>query len=217
MKSIYLLATFVAFSLFACKNDPKQSKTNTTTPKVAEAFQHRCLFSTKPDKIKVNWTAYKTTKRVGVKGTFNDIQVNTAQRTPDLTMLIQATTFKINTSTVNSNNEARDTKLVSFFFKKLVGDIVGNATSVSGDKYKGTGTFAIKMNNISKIVPFDYIANDSLLTISTAIDMANWNGLAAIESINKACEDKHKGEDGISKTWPDVSVEIAVPLIIECD
>jgi hypothetical protein len=44
------------------------------------------------------------------------------------------------------------------------------------------------------------------------MNLENWDALAAVASINKACEALHTGKDGISKTWSEVAVHADVLL-----
>jgi hypothetical protein len=37
------------------------------------------------------------------------------------------------------------------------------------------------------------------------MNLENWDALAAVASINKACEALHTGKDGISKTWSEAA------------
>lgn len=218
-KTIFLFVTIFLTAFAACKSDSKPTNTESKEHSTTQAVTQNCKYGVNSDEVKVNWTAYKTTKRVGVKGTFNDVQIKTASNTPDITTLIRATAFMIQTSSVNSNNEERDGKLVKFFFKKMLGDlkITGSVKSVDGNDKTGSGMISLQMNGESKEAPFTYAVEGSMLTLTSEINTDLWNGQAAIASINTACEDLHKGEDGVSKTWPDVSISVAVPLVVTCD
>ena len=220
MKSkFFILAAFVAVSLLACKNDAKTKANADTTTKTTSTEGKSCKYSVKAGDVKVNWTAFKTTKRVGVKGTFDDVEINTANGTPSLSTLMLATSFKINSKTVNSNNPGRDAKLVEFFFGRMTGSlaITGNVKSVTGNNERGEGIVSVKMNGVSWDTAFKYTVTNNVLTMTTNINTNNWNAQDAIASINKACEEKHKGEDGVSKTWPDVDVSVVVPLSVDCN
>ena len=39
------------------------------------------------------------------------------------------------------------------------------------------------------------------------------NGHSAIVSLNKACNELHTGDDGISKTWNDVQIDASISII----
>jgi hypothetical protein len=47
-------------------------------------------------------------------------------------------------------------------------------------------------------------------TVEGVINLEDFGAQAAVESINKACFDLHKGADGVSKTWSEVAISGAV-------
>jgi len=220
MKSnIFILAVFFAVTILSCKNDAKTQEDTNSASEITSTEGKSCKYGIKSSEVVVNWTAYKTNKKVGVKGTFDEVAINAANGTPNLMTLIQATSFKIDTKTVNSNKKERDIKLVTFFFAKMAGDmtITGNVKSVEGDNTRGKGIMGINMNGQTTDTPFEYNVNNNVLTLDAIINTDNWNGQSAIASLNKVCEDKHKGDDGVTKTWPDVAVSVVVPLAVECE
>ena len=73
------------------------------------------------------------------------------------------------------------------------------------------------LNNIEKEVTLDYKVNDNKISLIGEIDLANWNGDDAIASLNKVCEDLHKGEDGVSKLWSVVELNIEASLDKNCN
>ena len=220
MKStFFIFIALLTVSVFACKSDTNTQENTKETIGTKATTGKNCKFSIKSNDVKVNWTAFKTTARVGVKGSFDKVEINTANGTPSLSTLMMATSFKVNTATVNSNNPDRDKKLVDFFFAKMTSDlaVTGNVKSVTGSNEQGQGIMAINMNGVSWDTAFKYTVTDNILTLTTSINTDNWNAQDAITSINNACEDLHKGKDGISKTWPDVEISVIVPMDISCD
>ncbi|MCK5781798.1 MAG: hypothetical protein KAH10_04375 [Flavobacteriales bacterium] len=153
----------------------------------------------------LEWRAFKTSEKIAVKGTFNDIVVESGKG-ETVEDVITSTSFKISTKSVFTANEGRDLLLRKFFFGAMI-----NAESISGNFISakdGKGIVAIKMNDVEYNNDFSYtLVNDSL-KISTVILLDNWNGASAIESLHEKCADKHTGSDGISKTWSDVEVDI---------
>ena len=216
MKFKFIVWSFaLSMMLFSCGNDKKTDKTTASTPKPAVA--QTCTYTPIKEGIKVHWTAFKTTKRIGVKGTFDDVKAETKVNAKSISNMINATTFLIHTSSVNSNNEGRDKKLVEFFFGKFAStDIAGLMQSALGDNMKGEGNINLTMNGMAKDVPYTYTVEGDILKVHTVIDTDKWNGQKAIASINKACKDKHTGADGVSKTWNDVDVVVEVPFTRNC-
>jgi len=213
---------FIAFSfmfslfLFTCSNDKKTNEKSIETNSTAKQSTD-CSFTVNEDGIKVNWTAFKTTKKVGVNGTFDNVDTEIKPNANSITHLITGSTFKINTSSVNSNKPDRDAKLVSFFFEKFVNmDITGLFVSATGNNKLGKGTVNLTMNGVAKDVLYTYSVVENEVKINTNIDTDLWNGQAAMVSINKACEKLHTGDDGVSKTWKDVDVNVVIPFKKDC-
>jgi hypothetical protein len=161
--------------------------------------------------VSVLWTAYKFTHKVGVSGTFKDFKFETRNLTGTVDSILYGSKLRIPTLSVDSQNEIRDPKLRAIFFKALDTDtITGKILTVDKDN----GLVEIRMNNISREVPYSYsVKNDSLI-LKTRLDLNQWNGQQAIEALNKECYELHIGPDGISKLWPDVAIEIQFPLLL---
>ena len=48
--------------------------------------------------------------------------------------------------------------------------------------------------------------------MTTVLHTPDWNADAGLAALNNECEELHKGEDGISKLWPDVNVTVVSRL-----
>ncbi len=143
----------------------------------------------------LQWTAFKTPLKLGVKGTFDKIAY-----TPGKNCLKGAEVI-INKHSVDTKNPGRDKTLDSFFFSHLKGDIRAKIKNV-GDK---TFTVTITLNGVTKDVPFFYEKKGSLISAKGVIDLFDFSGSKALRSINKACFAKHKG-----KTWNDVELGFTI-------
>ena len=44
--------------------------------------------------------------------------------------------------------------------------------------------------------------------MKATMDITKWNAVEALNSLNIACKDLHKGADGVSKTWSEVALNI---------
>ena len=64
------------------------------------------------------------------------------------------------------------------------------------------------MNGITKDVELTLKTAGAKTALSGVLNLDNWDGQTAIESLNKVCFDVHKGADGVSKTWSDVKLDI---------
>lgn len=228
MKIKFIILSILVSTLFlACGSDgnPNDTTEGKSSPaptnskgEIIKPQETGCKYSADNNGVNVNWTAFKTSKKVAVGGTFDDVKVESKAGVTSIAQLITGTTFKIMTNSVNSNKPDRDKKLVDFFFGKFVSttDISGLFKSCNGDNAGGKGAMNLTMNGVSKDISFVYNVSDTHIEITTLVDTYLWNGQNAIASINKACEKLHAGDDGVSVTWKDVEVKVMVPLSKDC-
>jgi hypothetical protein len=114
----------------------------------------------------------------------------------------------IDSSSVNSKHEDRDSKLANFFFG-LMSDKNINAKilDIKADKRvkdaprTGQLNVEIEMNGVKKITPMTYSFSDGIFEAKGSIDLLEFSANEALAGINKACYDLHEG-----KTWSDVGI-----------
>lgn len=198
MKTRYCIPVIVAlFALYSCS--PKKAQ--------EEKSEEQKGISYDVAAANVKWTAFKLTERVGVSGTFHEVSV-TAGGEGSVENILTNGTFSINTSSVDSKDSIRDPKVRETFFGTFnTPTITGKIVSASG----GSGQVELMMNDMANTVPFTYATSDSELVLNASIDVTNWNGADAIMALNSVCELLHTGADGVSKLWPDVSVQVTIP------
>jgi hypothetical protein len=112
-------------------------------------------------------------------------------------------------ASINSNNVIRDPKLKANFFKIFHTEFI---TAKILNANSGKGAMELTMNEISHELDFDYFIRNDTLFLNTSLDLLQWDGREAMDSLNLVCYDLHKGADGISKLWPDVDMALQVPL-----
>ena len=86
--------------------------------------------------------------------------------------------------------------------------ISGKITSYTATEGGADVNVDITMNDKTVSVPSKIKFMDKAIELSTSIDMASWDATSSIDSLNTVCEDLHKGADGQSKLWPDVSITV---------
>jgi hypothetical protein len=205
MKKYYIPILFIlTFAIFtSCKNAEKK-----------EVKTEEKGYTVEPKTTTVNWIAYKTTSKIPVKGQFTKLIIDDNQ-TKAKTALEALNNFKF-TIPVNSlftNDTIRDTKLKKFFFGNLI-----NTENINGTIHinnETSGTVDIEMNGITQALPITFVASDQMVTLEAIMDLDNWQAQAAITALNTVCKDLHTGEDGISKTWSEVRIEVATYLKYE--
>lgn len=209
-----LLILLSSFVLFSCNEEKAQSKQTTTN----ETTNKDCLYSVNPEEFKFEWTAFKTTAKVGVKGTFNEIDIINANTEGDIAELLINTEFIIHLNSLNSGNEERDKKIIDLFFGNLknAAEFKGKILEVNGTNEKGELVVLLTINELENAVKMIYKTNDDMLKFAGNLDLSNWETENSFGALNAACKEYHTGEDGISKTWTEVYIEVSTILKKEC-
>jgi len=201
MKKILILtlALILSITLNSCKNKTQQK----TVTKAKAAKELSYVINT--DSTSVKWTAFKTTSKIPVSGTFKTLNITNTTAAKSIIGSLNNVKFSIPVSSIFSNNEARDIKLVKFFF-----NIMKNTTTLNGIIHTGennAGSIELTMNGITSTIPVIFSTDGMKVSLKGTMDLDNWQAKLAIDALNKACNEKHKGKDGISKTWSEVTIE----------
>lgn len=198
--SLFILSTL---SIVSCGNDTKkkdlQKENNTKKTYTLEAKT-----------TTINWTAYKTTDKVPVKGQFTKFSIENTKNGNSAKEALDGLKFSIPVNSLFTKDTIRDGKLKKFFFGKME-----NTTEIKGTLHfvnETSGTANITMNGISQVLPITYVIDGQMVSIEAVMNLDNWKAQAALEALNLVCLDLHKGSDGISKTWSDVKIEVVTYL-----
>ncbi|WP_158237249.1 YceI family protein [Aquimarina sp. MAR_2010_214] len=208
MTSHFLKKTaYLTFSIliFSCNTSEKKKIDAIENVKVKK--EHVYTIDVKG--VSVLWTAYKFTDKLGVSGKFDDFKLSLPNEAESIEGLLENSKIEIYTESVNSNSEIRDPKLKTSFFK------VFNTSTIKGtilEANQGKGIIDLKMNQMLHPLNYSYSFKNDTIIMAAKIDLNIWNGEEAMQSLNKECYDLHKGSDGISKLWPDVDVQIKLPV-----
>lgn len=177
---------------------------------VATSLYGTCEYE-KSGALNISFKAYKTPLKIGVGGKFDTVKYSdNAKNASDLKTLLTGSSVKIDTASVNSNNATRDKKLVNFFFDTMVKKGI-EAKIINVDEKNGVLTLNITMNGVSKEAQMKYVYEKDVVKAEGYIDLADFNALASLASINKACYELHQG-----KTWSDVAIGFEMPVIKSC-
>ena len=201
MKKLIILAviTVISFQFTACKSEEK--KETPTKTKVKEV-----AFSLKNATNTIDWTAYKTTDKVPVKGKFKKVTITKNGEGNTAKEAINGAEFSIPVSSIFTSDTSRDFTLRKFFFEAM-----DTTSLLSGSLHltdATNGTASITMNGVTADLPFTYTIEGKEFKLTATMHLDNWNTQKAMESLNGACKELHKGSDGISKTWNDVAINI---------
>lgn len=205
--SIILPALFVFVS---CSNQQQEQQSETNT---ACNYEYQSAYTT------VRWTAYKFTEKLGVGGAFDEFEVTPGKENSSISGIMDGLSFAIQTSSTNTANPERDQKIMKYFFGELNNNdqIKGRITGLNmNDSIGGTAEVELNMNDAIKRIPAEIMLDGNEVVLKAEINVADWNAQHAIDSLNQVCYDLHKGADGISKLWPEVSIEVRSTLKKNC-
>ncbi len=203
----YLTYTLVAVALLgtACSNQKKEGEDNKETT---------CTYGLDMNSVAFGWTAYKFNTKAPVKGTFNDIQVQADSAAESLSDLMQSVRFNITTNSVNSNDPVRDAKISQFFFGTMTATDAIKGAFVKADS--SSATASLTMNELTVDIPGTISISGDTLIFQATIDLNAFNGADAVAKLNEVCQEKHTGEDGVSKLWDVVDVTAKAVVKTNC-
>jgi len=204
MKKFYTLSLLliVIATISSCKKNVKKE-----TKQIEKGYAVEAATTT------INWIAYKTTSKVPVKGQFTKVIIENTKTATTALEALNGLKFKIPVSSLFTKDTIRDAKLKKFFFGTMKDtDVISGTISM---KNETSGSVELTMNGISQFLPITYVISDQMVTIEALMDLDNWQAQLAIETLNTVCKDLHSGDDGISKTWSEVKIEVATYLKYE--
>ena len=200
MKKIAVFAFAVAILTTSCKKD---EKTETVTEPIPEVSGLKII----TDSTKVNWTAFKTTEKVAVGGSFRTIELKDTKTGETPEEVLEGAAFSIPISSLFTDNADRDSKLLKFFFGTLKNTelLAGTLNFREGKCY-----MTLTMNDVTKQIVTEYVYENNLFTLTSTLNLVEFGGEKAVNAINEACLALHKGKDGVSKTWNLVDIKGSV-------
>lgn len=210
MKMIKLaLLGLVLITSYNCKENKKESEKNIDEVELVSSEK----FSLVQDSIKVSFTAYKTSEKLPVGGQFTKINITNSNSSSTIKGALKGTSFSIPVSSLFTNDatKTRDPKILEFFF-----GVLENTELISGVfnlSESGQPSIDVTLNGKTENIVLEGEKTSELSYIFKGVmNLEDWDALAAVSSLNKACEALHTGEDGVSKTWSEVAVQAEVLL-----
>ena len=192
-------------------------KTNETTDSTAvqEAPVEKECYKTYDFKnTKIEFGAFKTTEKKEVKGVFESFDILNTSEGETAEEVFANAKFMVYVNSLETNDAGRNQRIREAFFGTMGTDTLsGEVTGIEGDSI----LIDLKMNALTQKIKLGYQATEDSVNLLGSINILNWEGSEALKAMNKACYDLHKGADGVSKTWPDVSLYISSQLKEVCE
>lgn len=189
-KNNLLLAYILLFVVFtSCKSDNE---------KLQEGF------ALKNAENRIKWTAYKTTDKIPLEGSFTIVNIISKGEGSTIKEAVDNVEFSIPVSSLLSG--APDYNVINFFFGAM-----NNTEFLKGKIFltdDSSGYADITMNGVTEKMNFTYTIETSNISIIGSVKLSQWNTDAAVTSLHTQCGMLHSGADGIVKLWDDVSLEI---------
>ncbi len=208
MKKIFFYSLCCTLLITSCKKENKQPE-----PTTQDTTQQ--TYTVDANATEVHWTAYKTTAKTPVSGVFTRLNIDKPIVSDTKQGAFVNLNFSIPVSSFFSKDETRDSKIKSLFFgvMKETEFISGNFSNIMGNEEEGRMNLNLKMNGEIVNIPMKYTIDNNIVTLNgTITNLMDWKMETAFNSLHKACEVLHKGEDGISRTWEDVAISAKAVL-----
>jgi len=165
------------------------------------------------ESMTVNWTAFESSEKRGVKGSFDTLNFEAHQKKDDCAFsYFTMATVHIDTGSVNTENKERDKTLVTAFFKHMIDGQYIDAIIKRVDLDKQELSVEITMNDVSQSIYMPYTFDNKRLKADGKIDLLNFLASPALSSINEASSQKGKG-----KVWSDIDIAFELVLKEACE
>ena len=192
-----------------------------TVPTLAHAVS--CTYELDTQSVKVTWTAFKTTAKVAVGGSFNGTEIaGKVKKQKSLGNLLNGLHAAIalkDAKSLSTGNPARDQTLFDHFFSKFKNATLdGKFSNAKGSGTDGDLKLDVKMNGKSVSVPLHYTWDATgNFEAKGGLDLLDFGLQTPFDELHQNCEALHKGADGVSKTWSTVDLKLSAQITQKCD
>jgi hypothetical protein len=216
----FILPIGLSFFLFACGGEEETSQEKSDSNKdenIKEdaAAQEACTYSYNNAATEVSWIAFKLADKQAVNGDFLKFDITGTANAASVPELINSLTGTANLQSVSTNDTLRDWKIEHFFFGNMTDSTIATARVVNASYT--SADLILTLNGVEKTIPSQITYKEGELSLECEINVMDFNAQEAHSAINKACEEKHKGNGDEAVTWPDVKIVITTVLDVNCD
>lgn len=174
---------------------------------VSSLYAKSCTYEFS-DGLEVQWTAFKTPLKVGVKGNFDEVGLK-SQKAQSIKQLLLNSEVTIQTRSANTKNSSRDATLNEFFFKPFAQSF--HAKVVEVEQSRKIAKIELTVGKITKTIPLRYQFKEDVLSATGIMDVLDFDGTTALQTIHMTCYDLHEG-----KTWNDVKIGFVAKVSKRC-
>ncbi|MCB9094980.1 MAG: hypothetical protein H6621_07940 [Halobacteriovoraceae bacterium] len=180
------------------------------------AFGKVCTYNFDADSAKVEFTGYKFTEKVGVKGTFKDFKISAPSKAPSLEGIVGNSSFWLDEMTIDAGKTARNVNIINGLFKEMAGTSIRGVVT-NFDKVSKMLTFKLFIGDKTEDVKMVFSHDGERFLAEGKIDLIKIGLKSAFESLSKTCQTFHKGKDGVSKTWSEVALRVTANIKEKCN
>lgn len=215
MKKI-ILPFGLSLLLLSCssKDEKSDAGEEKDTSSNEEVIQETCTYSYNPESTEVSWIAFKLADKQAVNGSFLTFDIQGATEAASVTDLLNSLNGSVSLQSVSTNDTLRDWKIEHFFFG-MMSDTLQAKARIENASYT-SADFILSLNGVEKSIPAKVNYSSGELSLECEINIMDFNAQKSHEAINKACEEKHKGNGDEAVTWPEVKILISTTLDIDC-
>lgn len=161
--------------------------------------------------IKVEWTAYKYTRKLGVSGYFKHTEIKVPKSTHQGIQAWNGLEISIPTNSLESNMSIRNENILNYYFANLINSKVIRGKLISIQE-NGQADIEIEFNGVNRSVLFYYEYRSDQIELKAELDLGEWNAASALTHFEDCCASYHADEDGINLVWPSVDITISAPI-----
>jgi polyisoprenoid-binding protein YceI len=180
----------------------------------------KCEWSFDPAQAYVGFTAYKFTEKTGVNARFLKHVFVGETKGSTVPEVLKGLRVEVDVASLETDNPGRNATIVQGFFKNLAGNmkVAGSVVKASGNASKGALVLALSMNGKTKNVPMSYAVSESgEFEAKGTIDvLKDFGAQKSFDALHELCRELHKGKDGVSKTWSEVTLVVRSPAQKAC-
>jgi polyisoprenoid-binding protein YceI len=218
MRKIFLSVASIAL-LSACGGETTNNVESPAILKesIIDATEKVCKKGYDVENTIIGFGGFKTTEKKEVKGVFTKFTITDTKIADTPEEVFAKAKFSIPVSTIETNDIGRNKRIKEEYFGKMESTFLIKGSVVIFNKDSNQVVVNITLNNIEKAITLNYVIAGDSIRLNGELNILDFDGSDALNSINTACEALHTGADGVSKTWADVNLYISSVLKESCE